>query len=429
LPRKKSTHVDDARAVGERLREARVRAGLSQRQLAFPGCTAAYISRIEAGGRIPSLHLLRELGARLGVSDTYLATGAESPSRPLAEADMALRFDQPEAAAKLFREVLDSATDPQSCSQALEGLGQVAIRSGESAEAVALFNEALGLTAEEPQVRPALAESLARALASLGDLAGAIDVLEACVQALEDDPLQFVRFSALLGFALTDNANFAEAERVVAQALRRGEGLEDPYARARLYWSDFRLQAEEGQTERAEASARKALEILSTTEDEHALALTHQALAHICIDLDRPDEALEQLTEGWPLMARAGTPIEIAQYRLEEARALSRLGEHERAIGLATEISNALGETHRVDLGRTYVLLAEIWEAVGETARASELYELAIEILETRAPTRYLVRAYKQQANLLKTMGRRDEALDLLERALGIQARTGRPLA
>ena len=88
-------HVDDAREVGRRLREARLHAGLSQRQLAFPGCSAAYISRLEAGDRVPSLQLLRKLAAKLRVDESFLATGSASePTRPaaLTEADVALRF-------------------------------------------------------------------------------------------------------------------------------------------------------------------------------------------------------------------------------------------------------------------------------------------------------------------------------------------------
>ena len=72
MPRQKSTHVDDPKAVGERLRTAREAAGLSQRQLAFTGCSPAYISRIEGGDRIPSLQLLRELGRRLGVAPSAI---------------------------------------------------------------------------------------------------------------------------------------------------------------------------------------------------------------------------------------------------------------------------------------------------------------------------------------------------------------------
>src|SRR5688572_33438003 len=51
IPRQKSTHVDNPKAVGTRLRDAREAAGLSQRQLSFQGCSPAYISRIEAGDR------------------------------------------------------------------------------------------------------------------------------------------------------------------------------------------------------------------------------------------------------------------------------------------------------------------------------------------------------------------------------------------
>jgi transcriptional regulator with XRE-family HTH domain len=69
------SHVDDPAAVGRRLREARVTAGFSQRQLSFPGCSAAYISRLEAGERVPSLQLLRKLALKLDADDQYLATG------------------------------------------------------------------------------------------------------------------------------------------------------------------------------------------------------------------------------------------------------------------------------------------------------------------------------------------------------------------
>jgi transcriptional regulator with XRE-family HTH domain len=73
--RQRIPHVDDPLAVGKRLRVAREAAGLSQRELEFPGCSAAYISRIERGERVPSLQVLRELSQRLDVSETQLAWG------------------------------------------------------------------------------------------------------------------------------------------------------------------------------------------------------------------------------------------------------------------------------------------------------------------------------------------------------------------
>jgi transcriptional regulator with XRE-family HTH domain len=71
------SHVDDPAAVGRRLKDARLAAGFSQRRLAFPGCSAAYISRLEAGDRVPSLQLLRKLAAKLAADEQYLATGVE----------------------------------------------------------------------------------------------------------------------------------------------------------------------------------------------------------------------------------------------------------------------------------------------------------------------------------------------------------------
>lgn len=76
--RARTPHYDDPAAVGKRLLEAREAAGLSQRELAFPGCSSAYISRIERGERIPSLQVMREIARRTGVSEQVLAFGRET---------------------------------------------------------------------------------------------------------------------------------------------------------------------------------------------------------------------------------------------------------------------------------------------------------------------------------------------------------------
>ena len=76
--RARTPHYDDPSAVGKRLFSAREAASLSQRELAFPGCSAAYISRIERGERIPSLQVMRELARRIGVTEATLAYGRET---------------------------------------------------------------------------------------------------------------------------------------------------------------------------------------------------------------------------------------------------------------------------------------------------------------------------------------------------------------
>ncbi len=83
--RARTPHYDDPAAVGQRVFEAREAAGLSQRELAFPGCSAAYISRIERGERVPSLQVMRELARRTGVSEQELAFGKETLDATVAE--------------------------------------------------------------------------------------------------------------------------------------------------------------------------------------------------------------------------------------------------------------------------------------------------------------------------------------------------------
>ena len=90
------SHVDDPAAVGRRLRDARIEAGFSQRQLSFPGCSAAYISRLEAGDRVPSLQLLRKLAQKLNADEQYLATGEERIEQmppELVESEVELRLN------------------------------------------------------------------------------------------------------------------------------------------------------------------------------------------------------------------------------------------------------------------------------------------------------------------------------------------------
>src|SRR5437764_13506693 len=115
MPRRPSNHVDAPVAVGRRLRQAREAAGLAQRDLSFEGCTAAYVSRIEAGARVPSLQILHAFAKRLEVAPGYLATGrpdGEDVSSELLEAEVALRLGNTDRAAELYEAARADADSP-----------------------------------------------------------------------------------------------------------------------------------------------------------------------------------------------------------------------------------------------------------------------------------------------------------------------------
>src|SRR5215217_1504638 len=87
----------ESETVGERIRRLRTGAGLSQRSIAGPVVSAAYVCRIEKGERTPSVKALRVIAKALGVSAEYLETGIEHPDLDardlrLSEAELELRL-------------------------------------------------------------------------------------------------------------------------------------------------------------------------------------------------------------------------------------------------------------------------------------------------------------------------------------------------
>ena len=166
------THVDDPIAVGRRLKDARLAAALSQRALSLPGCSSAYISRLEAGDRVPSLQLLRKLAQKLGVDEEYLARGVkrvEQPPPELVEAEVARRLGDVELARERYAKVLETATAPAARAQAAAGLAQLrgeAVPEHEQREVVPG-----GL--DDPRERAAVLWRHAQSLLAAGDRGGA----------------------------------------------------------------------------------------------------------------------------------------------------------------------------------------------------------------------------------------------------------------
>src|SRR5438105_15631411 len=131
--------------VGTRLKRLRVARGFSQRDLSSPGVSYAYISRIEAGARTPSVKALRKLAQKLGVSVEYLETGrdireVDDRELRLADAELELRLDSDVSAAEqkltaLYAEAI-AAGDVASAVRARVALGLAAAQRGSYLEAV-----------------------------------------------------------------------------------------------------------------------------------------------------------------------------------------------------------------------------------------------------------------------------------------------------
>jgi tetratricopeptide (TPR) repeat protein len=425
MPRRPSSHIDDPAAVGRRLRDAREAAGLTQRELSFEGCTAAYVSRIEAGARVPSLQILREFGKRLAVSADYLATGnpdGTDLSSELLEAEVALRLGDEQRATELYEAARDGADSPAAVARAQLGLGRLAAGRGDVARAADLLHQAL----DSGELDSGDASAAANALGRIYTAQSRFDDAFALVERFLDDAHrrgdQFdqVRFSLLLANAYVDHGEFGRAHAAVGEVLDLARQTIDPMLRAGLYWSQSRVHLAQGEPDRAAEYARLAIATLRASEQTLEAARALLLLAFIENDRGNPEAALDLVEEGEPIVAAAGEATDAAMFAVERARALFALGEEEEAAALLLGIVPRLNAAAPKDAARAYLAVADIFRAQGDIARALELYELAVE--QAPVPGRSVAAALTAMAEIYEEQGEPQLALDLLKRALAARS-------
>ena len=425
MPRQKSTHVDSAAAVGRRVREVRERLGLRQSDLAFPGCTAAYVSRIEAGTRIPSLQVLREIGKRLRVSADYLANdaGVSVDALLLTDTRLAQCLGDYDMARSGFSRLAES--DESELRRAgLLGLSQLALEDGEIERGIEFLEEHEQLGGHE--VEPLAIEALAHAYSTRGDSAGALALLERTIERAENGPLARFRLTVTLANVLIDLGQFDRAETIIDDSIAELGASPNPITLARCLWSESRLQAACGNNELAANYAQQALTLIQSTEHEEYVARAHHLLAYIKLERGQPQRAIELLDEAMPLVERGGDQPLNALFRLERARALADLGEVEDAQALATELVLEVEQLSKVDAARSLAVLASIFTRIGDTDRALELYEAAADAVADRPNAPMLVDLYTRWSDLLAEVGQTEQALQVARRALSARTESKR---
>lgn len=432
MPRKPPTHVDSAAAVGVRVREAREQAGLSQRQLSFDGCTAAYISRIEAGERVPSYQLLREFGRRLGVSADYLATGSEAfaaEDSSLIHAELLARTGELEEARRLYQAVIEKPATPGLAAAARAGLALVTFSAGDHETAAGELAEVLDLAELSRRDRIAVADALGRSLAMTARYEEAIAVFERFLGDAKErqDAAEIVRFSVLLANTLIDRTQFGAAEILLAEILDSAREAVDPVARAGLYWSQSRLHSSQGRPDLAARYARMALETLEVTESTLFITKALVLLAQLENERGNAQEALELFDQALPAISSSGNSYEHALLLIEKARALAKLDARELALSTALGAVGMLRSSSPVSAGRAYATAAALFADLGDEEHAVELYELAIEVLPVH--DRHRVNTLRALAAIRESQGRQGEALDLLKQAFEQQLPLAKPTA
>jgi transcriptional regulator with XRE-family HTH domain len=419
--------------IGMRLRRLRLEKGFSQRELAAPGVSYAYISRIEAGTRQPSVKALRRLAAKLGVTADYLETGSELArgehlELKLADLELSIRLGEGEGAAPAL-EVLAgealAAGDRESAVRAQVALASLAQAKGDHRECARRLEAALAdEDAPSPAERHDLYTELGRAYAASGRPERAVELFERCLDAVDDsgidDPTLIARYATLLSYALSDSGNLDRAEEVVRDALERTQGTEDSYTRVRLYWSLARLALAEGKQGVALQNTRKAIALLEATEDTLNLARAHLLAATIRVARGSATEAAMHLDQAERLFGRNLAFIDAMMLRVKRAQVAALRSDGATAVRLAREALDEIGDQLPDEKGAAYCALADGLALQGEYGAANEAYRLGVELLEQQSQWRDAAMARRGWARMLDRSGRANEAAEVLEHAVDV---------
>ena len=416
--------------IGQRLKRLRLERSLSQRELAAPGVSYAYISRIEAGTRQPSVKALRKLAAKLGVSADYLETGSElDPTEArelrLSDLELAVRLGESDGAEEGLTALLaeaDAAADAPSLFRIRVALAAIRERREDYAGAIELVELALAAEPFEPTARVDVYHQLGRAYAAVGQTRRAVELFERCRSECDDDPSASARYAALLSYALTDVGEISRAEDVVHEALDLMSGTEDPYMRVRLYWSLARLATTEGRASVALSNVRKAIALLEATEDTLNLARAHVLASAIFLERAEPAKANDHLDHAEHLLGAAPATADLVEIRTQRSRLAALNGDSTAAVALAREALEL--ESTDADRGLALAALANGLALSGDRGAAGDSYREAVDLLEAAGWWRPAANACRAWGHMLRDAGMETDAIDVLDRAadLGMRA-------
>jgi tetratricopeptide (TPR) repeat protein len=430
---------DSTEGIGARLKRLRLAQGFSQRDLSSPGVSYAYISRIEAGARTPSVKALRKLAQKLGVSVEFLETGrdireVDARELKLADAELHLRLDSDTTSAEQkFEEVraeADASGDRVSAGRAAIGLGLAAAQRGNHLDSVERLEAALEYERVPPHLRPDVYSTLGQSYAALGAPDRAARLFEKCLadvtEATPDDVTLQVRYATFLSYALSDGGDHDRAAEVVREALLRVGDSADGYTRVRLYWSLARVAAIEGRSAEALTQIRRAIALLEATDNTLQLARGYLLSAGIESEEGRVEETQKQLEIAARLLGPAPESADLGMLRIGQSRLASLEGDGGRAVECARDALAVLGDFHGSELGAACWALARGLAVEGDTDAALQTYRRAVDLLTVHGRRHSAGMASLDWASLLQANGQGDEAEPILRRAydLGVDAET-----
>lgn len=425
--------------IGVRLQRLRIERGMTQRALAEPGYTAAYVSTVEAGKAQPSEAALRYFAERLAVGYEELATGVPAGLRAgiregLAEARQLADGGDGERAEALLADLIVRAADHDLSDLLAElriALGSLLLRRGELAVGREQFEQAEALLADQPlpaRVRAIRGRATAHYLE--GDIRYSCYLLESTINELNGgglpDPASLMLlYAAVIGPYLELGA-LERATKAATLALDLAPRVSDPVAIATLHRSVARTLAADGRFEQAETALIKAQEVYQQWEIRVELAQCHWMRGYLHAQHDRLAEAETELRTAAEMLRATGATFYAVQVEVELADVRWRLGHTVEAEELLNRLLTGLGPGHgAVHAAAAHHLLGLLRERAEDLEAAERHYRTAIEIQQEADVAGDLADTSRLLGDLLDRQGRTREAVEAYRYGLVRLARPG----
>ncbi|MFI5225833.1 MAG: helix-turn-helix domain-containing protein [Candidatus Limnocylindrales bacterium] len=373
-----------ARRIGVRIREERLKAGLTQAGLADGRYTKAYISALENGLVKPSMAALNFLADRLGIPATRFLED-HGPAWTRLEADLRLAAGEWQAAADGYADLLDADPSPTFRPELLRGLAEALCRLERPQEALRAAAEArttfIALDRRADAALAAYWESFALYELEQGDEAKLVlqRVLDEVAAGLEVEPDLTVR--ALIALAMNESRD-DEPERALAH-LERARSLVpllDSRRRATFLFSLALNYRELGDLEGAMTSGTQALAQFRAASAGYEVAALENELALVHLGLGNVGRAREHAKSARDGFERLDNERYLAHVTDTESQIALAAGHPDEALERGAEairLADATG--NRKARLSACLSIARARRAAGDLAGASQILEEAAE--------------------------------------------------
>lgn len=422
----------DPGALGARLRSARLRAGLTQSQVAGSDLSTAYVSRIEAGQRRPDPALLEAMAARLDVPVEELLLGA--PPDRVAELRLALDLAQlslsgGEAAQALARvegvlaEIDEVGGLPDLRRQAADARAFALEATGDLDAAIVALEERADAGPFDLSWLEAMT-ALSRCYRESGDLVAAVEVGDRAAGYIAEHELgglnEAVALTLTVAAAHVERGDVAHAGRLCQRALAQADEYGSAESKAAAYWNASVMESRAGRPEVALGLARKALGIFEAGEDGRNLARlrTQVGILQLRMDPPEPRSALAVLSRAQvELDLSSANRADRADNLLAQARAHFLLGHHERTDELIAATLEEAGARVPLVAADARLLQGQVLAGHGRVDEARRAYREAVLLLSGIGADRGAAQTWFELGGLLEGLGDGAGALDAYRRA------------